>query len=250
MIQNWAQNNRLRSSFSPTGIPGLALWLDASDAATITLDGSNNVSQWSDKSGNARNAAQASTTLRPGYLTSGINGRPALVGDGVDDLMTWPAFASGTNHNFYIVAAYDTGIARLPFLSGLVFGGGVACMNNRMGDTSSNPAIGMQISGVTSFDLQAAGQANNIKSGIPFVMSLYRNAGTYKAKWTYASLVNVGTFTGGPATNATGTNVIFSGTGGSASFRIAELVCYTKDLSAGEEASLSAYFLSRYGVGI
>ncbi|MFM5944980.1 MAG: hypothetical protein ACKO9G_16710, partial [Dolichospermum sp.] len=37
------------------------LWLDAADSSTITLNGST-VSQWNDKSGNGRNAIQATAT--------------------------------------------------------------------------------------------------------------------------------------------------------------------------------------------
>lgn len=43
-----------------------ALWLDAADASTITLT-SGNVSQWNDKSGNARHASQSNTSLMPLY---------------------------------------------------------------------------------------------------------------------------------------------------------------------------------------
>jgi hypothetical protein len=48
-----------------------ALWLDAADASTITLDGSN-VSQWNDKSGNNRHATQANTELRPTYASNSV----------------------------------------------------------------------------------------------------------------------------------------------------------------------------------
>ena len=44
----------------------LALWLDAADADTITLNGSN-VSQWDDKSGNGRNVSQAVAAQQPAY---------------------------------------------------------------------------------------------------------------------------------------------------------------------------------------
>jgi len=42
------------------------MWLDADDAATITLNGSN-VAQWDDKSGKGNNAAQVSAGLQPAY---------------------------------------------------------------------------------------------------------------------------------------------------------------------------------------
>lgn len=43
-----------------------ALWLDAADASTVTLNGST-VSQWSDKSGNGRNATQSTAASQPAY---------------------------------------------------------------------------------------------------------------------------------------------------------------------------------------
>lgn len=64
----------------------LALWLDADDASTITLNGSN-VSQWDDKSGNARNATQASAANQPTYSASGINGKPMVQGDNSNDVL-------------------------------------------------------------------------------------------------------------------------------------------------------------------
>ena len=48
--------SRQASRFNPANLGGLALWLDAADSNTLTLSGSN-VTQWRDKSGNARNAA-------------------------------------------------------------------------------------------------------------------------------------------------------------------------------------------------
>jgi hypothetical protein len=51
--------------------------LDAADASTITLNGSN-VSQWNDKSGNARHATQSTAGLQPLYGSTVINSKPAL----------------------------------------------------------------------------------------------------------------------------------------------------------------------------
>ena len=52
----------------------LALWLDADDASTITLNGST-VSQWEDKSGNSRHASQAVAANQPAYTAAGLNSR-------------------------------------------------------------------------------------------------------------------------------------------------------------------------------
>lgn len=73
--------------FRPWHLSGLAMWLDGADAASIALDGSNNVSQWNDKSGNGRHVTQATSGSRPAYITAGINGLNCLSFDGSDDLM-------------------------------------------------------------------------------------------------------------------------------------------------------------------
>ena len=62
----------------------LALWLDADDASTITLNGSN-VSQWDDKSGNDRHATQAIAANQPTYTASGLNGKPVITFPGGGD---------------------------------------------------------------------------------------------------------------------------------------------------------------------
>jgi len=46
-------------------VTGYALWLDASDASTFTYSSGTRVSQWNDKSGNARHMTQATTAYQP-----------------------------------------------------------------------------------------------------------------------------------------------------------------------------------------
>jgi hypothetical protein len=59
------------------------LWFDAADASTITLNGST-VSQWNDKSGNARNISQVTTANQPTY--SSVNSE--IVFDGSNDILS------------------------------------------------------------------------------------------------------------------------------------------------------------------
>ncbi len=55
----------------------VALWLDAADASTITLNAST-VSQWNDKSGNSRNVSQGDASKQPTYSRAGLNGKNVL----------------------------------------------------------------------------------------------------------------------------------------------------------------------------
>jgi hypothetical protein len=71
------------TGFNPKSISGLKLWLDATDATTITLNGSS-VSEWRDKSGNAFHFSQGTSNNQPSY-TGTINGKAAIVFDGTND---------------------------------------------------------------------------------------------------------------------------------------------------------------------
>lgn len=84
----WTSGTSGTSAWTPAALgSALALWLDASDASTITLNGSA-VSQWNDKSGNNRHATQATAANQPTYTLNGLNGKPVLTFDGVNDFFT------------------------------------------------------------------------------------------------------------------------------------------------------------------
>lgn len=74
----------------------LALWLDAEDTSSITLNGST-VSQWNDKSGNGRNATQGTSANQPTYSATGINNKASLNFDGTNDFMDFGLSASVIN---------------------------------------------------------------------------------------------------------------------------------------------------------
>ena len=91
----------------------LALWLVAEDAASITPNGST-VSQWNDKSGNNRHAAQATAVNQPTYTLDGLNGKPVLTFDGIDDFMSVPDF----NNAVSLALIGSGGGAAAPLISG------------------------------------------------------------------------------------------------------------------------------------
>lgn len=64
-----------------------ALWLDAADSSTVTTV-SGAVSQWDDKSGNGRDFAQNTTSLRPILTTNGLGGLPIITFDGTNDYLS------------------------------------------------------------------------------------------------------------------------------------------------------------------
>jgi len=92
-----------RELWTPTQLTP-AVWLDAADSATITLNGST-VSQWNDKSGNARHASQASAANQPTYTASAYAGKPALTFDGVNDNLEVNYIYSGDKATIYAVVS-------------------------------------------------------------------------------------------------------------------------------------------------
>ena len=79
-----------------------ALWLDAADASTITTV-SGAVSQWNDKSGNGRNASQATSGSRPIVVTASQNSLNGISFDGVDDHLVFSSALLGATHSLFIL---------------------------------------------------------------------------------------------------------------------------------------------------
>jgi hypothetical protein len=84
-----------------------ALWLDAEDTSTITLNGAT-VSQWADKSGNGRNAVQATAANQPTYNATGLNSKPSLSFDGNDSLSGLWAAATASQATVAVVGTYGS----------------------------------------------------------------------------------------------------------------------------------------------
>lgn len=108
------------SLWTPAQLPPgtLGIWFDATDPATITLNGGN-VAQINDKSGNGRHAVQATAANQPVYSAAAINGRPAL-DSGAATRWMLASFGSLTLTSGFMFAVFrrNSGVAT-PSLIGL-----------------------------------------------------------------------------------------------------------------------------------
>ncbi|MEI7445692.1 MAG: calcium-binding protein, partial [Burkholderiales bacterium] len=107
------------SNWTPDLLAGKVLWLDAADLdgdgvqeglLEAGLNGSG-VATWVDKSGNGRNAVQATTGWQPQLVVNAMNGLSVIRYDGVDDGLrvgNMPSMSGSTNSLFWVQRTTDT----------------------------------------------------------------------------------------------------------------------------------------------
>ena len=98
------------AAYVPGPVAGYVVWLDASDTSTITVSGTA-VTQWTDKSVNARTFTQGTAGNRPVSGVSTKNSRNVIDFDGSDDFLestaatsVWKFLSDGTQHTYFVVA--------------------------------------------------------------------------------------------------------------------------------------------------
>lgn len=242
-------------AFLPTDIAGLALWLDAADAATLTLDGSNNVSAWADKSGAGLSAAQATTTKRPSYTsTNRINGINIVDFDGTDDCLQIASITLPVDSTIFAVFDQDNASTKQFFIEHSSNAGS----SNGFWIASITPAIVVRraphinsnvpstlasiqgtaarvITGVVNRALSATGAINRMRldgSELTMVAS-GSNSGTTVSESNVTDTLNIG------ARN-NGASLAFDG-------GLAELLIYSGVLSAGNITAVEDYLSAKWG---
>jgi hypothetical protein len=84
-------------AFLPTDLSNLLLWLDASDASTIT-ETLGAVSQWDDKSGNGNHVTQGTASLQPVSGSNTLNSLNVIDFDGSDALVRTSLGVTGSQN--------------------------------------------------------------------------------------------------------------------------------------------------------
>jgi hypothetical protein len=91
----------------PVPLEGLELWFDATEGVT---EANGVVTVWKDRSGHQRDARQTAANYRPKLGKSALNGKAAVVFDGVDDYLKLPAlpgdFSQGLS--IFVMAQQDS----------------------------------------------------------------------------------------------------------------------------------------------
>lgn len=235
-----------QSGFDPRSIANLGLWLDASDASTITI--ATGVSEWRDKSGNGRNFLQGVGNNQPVVRTNGQNNRNTLEFDGDNDSLTGPAgFSLTDTHSIIAVVRPD-----IRKIAGLL-SGSVTNSNLIYGDGSSS------FSG-TKFGAFGVARAvyggGTITTGSFQVFAAVLSGGTLP---TNLSMFTNGTGgvatveTAGTAPGAAITASLLIGTTLSNQFwngDIAEMLIWTRALSTAERSLIERALGKKWGITV
>ena len=228
------------SCVTPGGVTIPSLWYKADEGVTT-----GSTLTWSDKSGNGRNAVQATATNQPTLNSNLINFNPALVFDGTDNYLTIQNTAglpTSTNQ----VEAF--GVSR-----NLNTGGGISHLISYGGAASNSYfTLGKQsltanaIAGFNGGD--AASTALEYTSGAT-VLSNGKYTGTTGVISTFGKQRTTSTFIGAKATTngkvgvdpSTTLSTCWNGS-------IAEAVLFSTNLSPTQVSQVNSYLAIKYGM--
>lgn len=236
-----------RSRFDPRKIADLALWLDASDSATLfdaTTGGSTpaadgGVARWEDKSGNGRHFTQGTANNRP-VLKSGVqNSRAGLRFDSTDDAMSSSAFNNTLAMTLFVVNKLESStpgdykrIIELGQNNGW-------CIIDPGGATK----YGIQ------YVLDGGNSANDLTTNASLLQLFCDGASPRSVSFKLnANAVDSFSFSGTPTTSLA-MHINKYGSGGyHIGQDVFEVVYYARLLSDSERSSVATYLTSKWGI--
>lgn len=247
---NWAGTV---TAFTPAAISGLVLWLDASNAGTITVDGADNVGQWSDGSGAGRHLTQADTLRKPKYIANVFGSLPAVRTDGGDDIMETATtaasefYGSGTQGFTAIYAG------RRQAETGRTFSFWHAAADQRFWFDRDIPASSTSdghLRTPVSADYITAAPYNGITSGINTYRWTSGNAWSLRRCIAGVATSWNGGVVSGSMTTAGKFAIGSDGVRGNVPgpFNFAELAWYSRELTNTETGYLETYLGGKWGI--
>jgi hypothetical protein len=229
----------------PQRSANMQLWL-RSDVG-VTYDGSNNVSQWLDQSGNGNNFSN-SGSARPTISTNAVNGLPAIAFNGSSQYLQggsgFSTFTSGAT--IFVVTKPTAAGSDARFLE---FGTAASTNSIILQRNSTNAGAALYIynnttptnvSATTGLTLNQFQLVSAVHSGAA-TATLYTD-GTQTATGSIGNIPTV-TRTG----NFIGTN--YSHNANWYQGQIAEMLVYNAPLNATQRQAVESYIYSKYGVG-
>ena len=250
-----------QTTFAGPPVSGYKLWLDASDTASITASGGA-VSQWSDKSGNARHLTQGTGANQPTTGTRTINGKNVIDFDGTNDWMSVPSSTALFNylHNSTGGTTFVVGIVDNTAAGKTIFGtcdfssadtGVVSDVNS---SEQTNLAI---VRGASGASTAIAFAVNTLTAGSAFYLTAKFDGGNATAGNRLRESLNNCAFAGANSltntastSNSTGNMTVGANHNGNTNWDgvIGEIIIYEGILSDANIDSVEAYLAAKWGI--
>jgi hypothetical protein len=238
-----------------TASANLSLWLKAD--AGITVNGSNEITNWNDQSGNNRHAVNSGVSL-PTLLPGAINGKPAL--RFTDDRLETPLMDFTATNAVEVFMVYKTvdNTLSLP----MEFGNdinttstGFYISDKETGCGGCNGGVNVALNGDVGYNYNAAPQPSTCFKIVNAAMD--KSLATEEVKIWMNNVLQakaVGT-SNSDNTNNFGNHKLFLGRRNCASclpptgeFYLAEIVMYNRELTSAEKNAVYTYLNGRYNV--
>lgn len=219
----------------PLQITDSRLWLN-NDLATMTVNGSNKVSQWRDSSGNLNHFSQGTGANQPLFVANGINGQNGVKWSNSSNEWLDCTFGSVINQKFTIITVWNldaSSTQTYPYVY------------------DRNGAIGDRI--------QLYWFGNNIRIGSPTVVTAYAKTRPFNLMSSEVCYDNT---TSKVYQNGVLQATVNSGSSALTTMRlghlnsidtlsrlsgyICEVIVYAKELSAGERTLINTYLSTKY----
>jgi len=228
-----------------------AIWDNGEPFSSEVISDFTGIRTWKDKSGNGYDAEQITSASRPTYRTNQVNGKPALVFDGADDILSLSGGALGILRN----VAGATIFAVVKYANTLALKGVIFISNNstftrmslqtdlsnkltvigRRLDADSFQMITSTNTASTSFILQT-GLADFQNT----ILRQYINGTLDGEKLDFQTSGNTSDTNSGSISIGTG--------GGSLNGAIAEIIVFNRTLSTSELTNVNIYLIAKWGL--
>lgn len=227
------------TGFNPKSIANLALWLDANDTSTVTIE--TGVKAWADKSGNAKTFTQDTLNSQPSY-TATLNGKNVISFNGSShQLNNSTNIINAANVTIFVVGQRNTG----------TYGGYITTMDSGAGGDVS-PALLINVNNVA-----LRGDAGSLATGaggftgpsvITGVLSGYAPTLYIAGSMVQSQAASSSASTALNIKTAIGTYRIAAAN--YLNGYIAEIICYTRALGTTERQTVERYLGKKWGLTV
>ena len=231
-------------AFSPDQLPSMVLWLDASDASSITLSGSDVVG-WSDKSGTGNDVAEVTTP--PSLSVAAQNGLDGVYFDGTELISKSSPVSldAWTNFSAFVVASNEDESNSAIMMGIYDTTGSDATWCYRKNPSESVQFFltfdGSTLNTLTSADDKGA-------EGGAFYAGFVYNDGVGRNLYTSGASASGGT--SGASHDSSADFIIGDSTSADSPWtgHVYEVIIYNTSVSSGDRATIKAYLDKKWGL--